>query len=185
MDLPLWIPVVIFFARICDVSMATIRMILLINGDKVWSTIIGFFEVLIWVLAVGWALKYIDQPLALFSYASGYAAGVYVGIALEERIAIGFRMVRVINTDREIDLSLALRGLQWRVTRVEGDGMKGPVEISFTAIRRRDVPRFRRQVNEIAPDSFMTIERVDRLAGGSYGSLTMSRTPFSRQSIRK
>jgi uncharacterized protein YebE (UPF0316 family) len=185
MDMPLWIPFLIFFARICDVSMATVRMILLTNGIRLWPILIGFFEVVIWVLAVSSALRYLPNPLAILGYASGYSCGMILGIFIEDRIAIGYRLVRVINSDREIDLSLALRGLRWRVTRINGEGMTGPAEICFTAIRRRDVPILRRQIHKIAPESFMTIERVDRLAGGTHGSLLASRTPFSRFSTRK
>jgi len=185
MEMPLWIPALIFVARITDVSMATVRMILLTNGIKFWSTVIGFFEVIIWVLAVGGALNYLDNPIALFSYAAGFATGVFVGIVIEEKIAIGFRLIRVINTDREIDLSLALRGLRWRVTQVEGHGMKGPVEICFTAIRRRDVALIRRQIHEIAPSAFVTVERVDRPTGGTFGGSTAIASPFNRFSLRK
>ncbi|MCB9849029.1 MAG: DUF2179 domain-containing protein [Phycisphaeraceae bacterium] len=184
-DMPLWIPFLIFFARICDVSMATMRMILLTSGIKFWPVVIGFFEVIIWVIAVSSALRYLPNPFAVLGYASGYACGMMLGVYLEDRIAIGFRLVRVINSDQTIDLSLALRGLRWRVTRINAEGMNGPTEICFTAIRRRDVPTLRRQVSEIAPMSFMTIERIDRLAGGSYGSLAQTRTPFSRFSTRK
>ncbi len=185
MDMPWWIPLLIFFARICDVSMATMRTILLTSGIKAWPVIIGFFEVIIWVIAVSSALKYLPNPFAVLGYASGYACGMMLGVYIEDRIAIGFRMVRVINSNQEIDLSLALRGLRWRVTKIQGEGLNGPAEICFTAIRRRDVPLLRRQVQEIAPDSFLTIERVDRMAGGSYGALAQVRSPLSRFGIRK
>ena len=164
-----YIPLLIFGARICDVSIGTTRMILTVAGHRVISSVLGFFEVIIWVLAVGGAIRYLDHVTALLGYGGGFATGVLVGMTIENRIALGYRLVRAINRDPAIDLSAALREQGHRVTRVEGTGQSGPVEIAFMVVRRRGLPEVKRQIAEIAPEAFMTIEWTDRPTSGPLG----------------
>lgn len=160
-----YIPVLIFFARICDVSLGTVRMMLVVSGHRWISAGLGFFEVMIWVFAVGGAIKYLDQPLAVLGYAGGFAAGVLVGMFIEDQLAFGLRMVRVISTDKTINVADKLRDAGYRVTRVDGSGKSGPVEIAFLVVRRRKLDEVRDVIREVAPEAFVTVERVDRASG--------------------
>ncbi len=163
-----YIPLLIFVGRCCDVPIGTLRMILVVNGYRWPSAILGFFEVIIWVLAAGGAIKYLEQPFAVLAFAGGFATGVMIGMIIENHLAIGYRTMRIINTDPVICLSTGLRERGYRVTRVAGEGRDGPVEIAFVVSPRRHLPEIREAVNEIAPDAFMTIERVDRPHGGGW-----------------
>lgn len=169
-ELEWYVPALIFLARICDVSIGTVRTILLLAGTRLAAALLGFVEVLIWVLAVGNVIRHgLESPVALLAYAGGYATGVYVGMLIEERLAIGFRIARIICADNELNLSARLRERGFRVTRLEGSGRSGPVEIAFTVIQRRRLAALREVVYSIDPDAFMTVERVDRPLGGNYG----------------
>lgn len=156
-----YIPLLIFVARIGDVSIGTVRTMLVISGHKLVSTVLGFVEVAIWVLAVGGTLKYLSYPVAVIAYAGGFATGVLIGMMIEERLALGYRVVRVICAKSDNELAPALRERGHRVTTVEGHGRTGPVEIAFMVVRRRVVPTVLDTVRQLAPKSYITVERVD------------------------
>lgn len=164
--MPWYIPLVIFFARIGDVSIGTIRTIMMINGSRLGSAILGALEVTIWVLAVGGVLKYLPNPWAVLGYAAGFGTGVFVGMSIEDRLAMGFRLVRVISTSRDMDVAGVLREHGYGVTRFNGVGRDGPVTESFIVIRRKSLRQLRDLVARIAPDSFVTVERMDHPVGG-------------------
>ena len=165
-----YVPVLIFLARICDVSMGTTRMLFVMSGMRWQAALIGFFEVMIWALAVGGVITYLDNPIALVAYGAGFSTGTLVGMWVENRIGVGYRALRVINANRSISLSAALRGHGYRVTEVPGHGMNGPVELAFLVIRRRQLPETIALVERITPDAFITVERADRATGGPFVS---------------
>ncbi|XOV75739.1 MAG: DUF2179 domain-containing protein [Phycisphaerales bacterium] len=107
-------------------------------------------------------IKYLTNPYALIGYGAGFATGTLIGMTIEEKIAIGHRMLRVVNRHIDVDLSAKLREHGYRVTRVSGEGRNGPVEVAFLAIRRRELSKTIELVGELAPDSFVTVERTDR-----------------------
>lgn len=174
-----YIPVLIFFARICDVSIGTLRLIFMMSDRRWLSAVLGFFEVIIWVLAVKGVLEHLTNPLALTAYGLGFAAGMLVGMTIERRLALGHRIIRVISPGApgaEVDLSAALRERGYRVTRVDGRGRSGPVEVAFLVVRRRAVEPLRLLIHELAPAAFITVERVERATGGS-----LPDGPFARR----
>lgn len=176
-----YIPVLIFCARICDVSIGTVRTILVITGHRYTSAALGFFEVTIWVLAVGGVIAYLSNPIALIAYAGGFATGVIVGMGIEDRIALGYRVVRAISPRLDVNLSERMREHGYRVTRVDGKGRSGPVEIAFMVIRRRELAQVRKLVDEIDPKAFISIERADRPSGGVFNSESrFAKRPWSR-----
>lgn len=164
-----YVPLLIFFARIGDVSIGTVRTILVVSGRPFISAALGFFEVIIWVLAVGGVISNLTNPFALLGYASGFAAGVIVGMAIESRIALGYRIVRVISADMSINLSQRLRDAGYRVTRLEGSGRSGPVEFAFMVIRRRELPKLRKHIAVIDPKCYVSVGHADRPAMGALG----------------
>ncbi|WP_428388232.1 DUF2179 domain-containing protein [Mucisphaera sp.] len=161
-DFAWYLPLLIFLARVADVSLGTIRMILVIAGRRWISAFIGFIEVAIWALAVGGLVTNLSNPIILVFYAGGFAAGTILGIYIEEWIALGIRLVRVINRDTSINLCRALREKGFRVTRVEGTGQDGPVEIGFSIVRRTDLPAYQDAVHSIAPKAWIAVERAEQ-----------------------
>lgn len=170
-ELPEWlIPVLIFSGRILDVSLGTLRMLMVISGHRRASALLGFFEVLIWVIAVGAAVKNLDHPASVLAFAGGFATGTLVGMTIEHKLAIGFRVVRVINPDPTLHLAGGLRAAGYTATRIEGHGREGPVEIVFLTVRRRTVPELLKRIGELSPEAFVSVERAERVSGLSHPS---------------
>ena len=92
---PFWLPIIIFFGRIFDVSLGTLRIIFVSKGERLKAPIIGFFEILIWVVIISQVFSRANDMVTYLSYAAGYAAGNYVGILIEKRIAFGVILCRV------------------------------------------------------------------------------------------
>jgi uncharacterized protein YebE (UPF0316 family) len=178
MTMPLYLPILIFLARIVDVSVGTMRIMMVIEGRRAIAATLGFIEVAVWILAVGGALAYLDNPLAIIGYAGGFAAGVYVGMLIEHRLKMGYRVVRAINIDRSIHLAAAMRERGWRATKVHGEGRDGEVEIVFSAVRRRRLKEMLALINELAPDAWVTVERVEMSINGDADPVP--RVPFAR-----
>ena len=135
-----WGPLVIFCLRIVDVSLATLRMLLAVRGIKMVAPFIGFFEVLVWILAVGTAIRHLDSPLHLIGYAGGFATGTLVGLMIEERMALGMANIRVVSRHGGVELAEALRERGFGVTEFAGQGREGHVEVLDAVLRRRDLP---------------------------------------------
>lgn len=159
--MPWYIPILIFLARICDVSLGTLRTLLMITGHRFLAVVFGVAEVTVWILAVGGVMSYLSHPMAVVGFAGGFGVGVLTGMLLEEKLALGYRMVRVISNLPTIDISSLLRAEGFRVTRVDGSGMSSPVEIAFLVIPRKQLPHVRKLLKEHAPEAFHSVERVD------------------------
>lgn len=83
----------IFFARIIDVSLGTVRIILVSKGYKNQATIISFIEIFIWIIVISRIIQHIDQWINYFAYAGGFAVGNYVGMLIEERMTLGYELI--------------------------------------------------------------------------------------------
>lgn len=151
-------PVLIFFLRITDVSMATVRTLLIVRNAKVIVPLIGFFEVSIWVFAVSAVVQNLTSPLHVIGYAGGFATGNIVGMYLEERMALGLATVRTMVKEGGAELAGALRGLGFAVTEMEGRGRDGQVEVLYSVIPRRQVARYVHTVDRDAPTSFVVVD---------------------------
>lgn len=161
-----WGPLVIFGLRIVDVSLSTIRILLAVRGHKMVVPLIGFFEVLIWVTAVGNAIKFLDSPLHLLGYAAGFATGSIVGLLIEERLAIGNASIRIVSRHAGVETAEALRALGFGVTEFGAQGRDGRVEVMYTVCRRRDVERVIEEVERWDPQAFVTVEEPREIRWG-------------------
>jgi uncharacterized protein YebE (UPF0316 family) len=154
-------PLLIFFARVCDVSLGTLRSVLAAKGYKTIVPFIGFFEVLIWLAAIGQIFQNLNNNLLFyFAWASGYATGSYVGLLLEEKLALGIQVVRIITNQSCEHLMAALNQGGYGLTVVDAQGARGPVKILFTTVRRKNVKKVIELINKYNPNSFYSIEDV-------------------------
>ncbi len=156
----------IFIARIFDVSIGTMRIILMARGYRSIAPVLGFFEVLIWLVAINSALKHFDGALSYIVYAAGFATGNYVGMLLEEKIAIGYQSIRIITSKVVSALPLVLRQEGFGVTLIDGAGMRGPITMLFTVVPKRDVKKVVEIVRTLEPNAFITIEDVKQQLSG-------------------
>lgn len=154
------IPLLIFLARVCDVTIGTIKIILVSRGNRLLSPVLGFFEVTIWLLAISQVMKNLDNFVSYIAYSSGFAFGTYVGIYMEKKIALGMQEIRVITTNMMHSLSMILLDEGFAVTTVEAKGSKGPVNIIYTVVKRKDVEHALEIIKIMEPDAFVSIEDV-------------------------
>ena len=150
----------IFFARIIDVSLGTVRIILISRGYRKVTPILGFFEVLVWLTAVSKALHNLHGIHSYVIYAAGFAAGTYMGMPIESKLSIGYQYIRIITSKHVSALPLELREEGFGVTVVDGKGMKGPVNILYTLAHKKDIKKVIDITNILEPSAFITIEDV-------------------------
>lgn len=151
-------PLFIFLLRITDVSMGTVRVILIVRNNKVLVPVIGFFEVLIWVFAVGAVVRNLTSPLHLLAYAGGFATGNYVGLLIEERLALGVATVQTIVREAGDALAHSMREKGFAVTEMAARGRTGHVFHLYSAIPRRRIGDYMAAIDAEAPDAFVIVE---------------------------
>jgi len=154
------LPLIIFFARIFDQTIGTIRIIFISKGMKHLAPVLGFFEVLLWLIIMKQIFQNLDNYLYYFAYAAGFGMGSFVGIKIEEKMAMGLVQVRVIPQKDSSKLVEFLRKAGYRFTTIRGSGAEGPVEIIFSVIKRKSVEDFVSVIKEFNPRAFFTIEEV-------------------------
>ena len=154
------LPLLIFFARICDVTIGTLRIILVSKGQKFIAPLLGFFEVLIWIIAISKIMENLDNVACYIGYAAGFATGNYVGMLVEEKLAMGVMIIRVITQKSASDLIENLTIAGYGITNIEAEGSKGNVNVIYTIIQRQDLHDVVAIINKFNPKAFYTIEDV-------------------------
>lgn len=162
------LPLLIFFSRIVDQSIGTLRLIFSSKGLKRLSPFFAFFESLIWLVAISQIMRHLDNVLSYVAFAGGYAAGNFVGIWLEEKISIGNVVVRLIPKKDTTPLIQYLRANNYGVTVVDVDGTLGPTKMLFTTVRRKDAKRLIEIIKEYNPTAFYTIDEVRTVSEGYF-----------------
>ena len=152
------LPLLVFSARILDVSMGTLRIIFVAKGLKHFAAILGFFESLIWLIAVTQVMQNLNSWQTYVAFALGFAAGNYVGVVLEERIAVGNLLIRVITMKEADELVGVLRNSGYGVTSLDAQGESGPVKLIFSITKRRNLGKIIAIIKQYNPNAFYTIE---------------------------
>jgi uncharacterized protein YebE (UPF0316 family) len=162
------LPALIFFARILDQSIGTMRLIFLAKGMKHIAPFLGFFEVIIWLLAIGQIMQHLNNWLCYVAYGAGFAMGNFIGMTLEERLSIGTSIIRVILSSESPELIAALKSHNFGLTILDAEGAKGKVKILFSIIRRKEIPVFLKTLHDFHPTAFYTIEDVKEAKDGVF-----------------
>jgi uncharacterized protein YebE (UPF0316 family) len=173
------IPVFIFLARICDVTIGTMRIIFVSRGMKMIAPVLGFVEILIWIVAIGQIFQNLPNPLNYFAYAAGFAAGNYIGMLVEERLAMGLALIRIITQRDATNLIDYLRAAGYGVTVLDAQGKQGPGKVLFSVIKRKSIRDVEDAIHEFNPKAFYSIEDVRRAAEGTFPVTVPGPTPFS------
>src|SRR5262249_54420510 len=153
-----WGALVIFCLRIVDVSCDTMRVIFAIRGKRGIAAVLGFVQALVWIVAVGNAIKHLSSPLHVLGYAAGYGMGTYVGVTLEQLIAFGVATVRIVSVHAGVEIAEALRERGHGVTEFAGFGRDGSVEILNSVVQRRHLNDVLKVVSEHDAEAFVTVE---------------------------
>lgn len=154
------LPLLIFLARVLDVSIGTIRLIFVSRGLRVLAPILGFFEILIWLIAIGQIMKNLTEWYYYIAYSGGFAAGTWIGIWIEQKLALGVVTMRVITRNGTSELIDDLRGNNYGVTLFQGEGSTGKVNLIYMLLARQDLKKVIATVKKHNPNAFYLVEDV-------------------------
>jgi uncharacterized protein YebE (UPF0316 family) len=166
------LPVLIVLARICDVTIGTLRIIVLSRGHKYLAPLLGFFEVLIWITVTAKIMQNLHNPVCYVAYAGGFALGNLVGIIVEHRLAMGKVVIRIITGQDATELIGTLRDKGYGVTSIPAQGSTGLVQLIFSVIKRSDLDEVVEIVKKVQPKGvlFNRRRKVRGRRGFSAGS---------------
>lgn len=157
------LPLLIFLARVGDVTLSTIRILFVMNGKRSIAPILGFFEALIWLLAIGQIISNVNNVWSYFAYAAGFATGTFVGMYIEEKLAVGRVVLRLISKKVTEGLMEFLHDNNFRYSILDGKGRMGKVNVMFLVVKREDLARLIEGINKHHPNAFYTIEGVKQV----------------------
>lgn len=169
------LPFLIFIARIIDVSIGTIRIVMIAKGQKFWAPILGFFEILVWLLAISRIFANLDNWVCYFGYAAGFATGNYIGLKLEEKLAMGIVKIQII-TRKSADLLIEkLKEAGYGITHHNAKSSNEDVSILYSIIKRTDLIRVVDEIKKYNPKAFYSIEDVRFVSHGVFPAKTIGR----------
>lgn len=160
----------ILLMRVADVSLGTMRMILVVQGKKYHAAITGFFEVLIWIFAMRYIVQHMDNEINLIGYAAGFALGNILGIQLEQKLAIGYVQINIISKHFADKIANKLRSSKYGVTLIPGEGGSGGMSILIAIIRRKDMKSVMKLIDTVDNDAFITIQHSRPYRGFIHGA---------------
>jgi uncharacterized protein YebE (UPF0316 family) len=158
----------IFLARICDVTLGTLRVIFVARGKKYIAPFLGFFEVLIWIIVISELLNSANNIVCYIAYAGGYATGNFVGMLVEERIAIGIVLLRIFVSNGGKDLADILNKNGFGTTLMHGEGAVGKVDILHVVASRKSSNNIEKLLNDFNPNIFYVIEDIRSVQKGIF-----------------
>ncbi len=164
------VPFLIILARIADQTIGTLRLVYLSKGYKVLAPVMGFFEVLIWIVAVSQIFQQLNNYFYYLAYATGFALGNYLGLLIEEKLSLGKVVIRVFPKDNVDAIVSKLKENGYGLTIMDAIGTRGPVKIIFSILNRKSLGDFLSIIKQFDEESFYTIEDVRSSAKGVFPS---------------
>jgi uncharacterized protein YebE (UPF0316 family) len=156
----------IFGLRVIDVSMGTVRMIMIMRGMRKWAALIGFVEVSIWVMAISRVIGSVDNVLSVIGYGGGFATGTLLGMWIENKLALGYADIRIISMTKGHEIVQRVRQAGYGATLMQAEGQSGPVYVASVVTHRRQTGDVIRLVNKVDATAFVTIEEARRVVRG-------------------
>ncbi len=167
---PLAMALAIFLLRVCDMTLDTLRVLFIVAGNRPVVWFLGFFQSAIWVVAITSVLGHLSNPLAWIGYAAGFATGNVFGMWIEDKLAIGYRHLRVISPHHGAEVAEAVRHAGYGATEVAGQGRDGAVAVVNASVRRRDLPRLESLIRQADPEAFIAVEEIRPVHRGYFRS---------------
>jgi len=166
------LPGLIFISRVLDVSIGTIRIVMVSKGHKFWAPLLGFFEILIWLIAISKIFQNLDNWVCYISYAAGFAAGNYVGLRIEEKLAVGIVKIQIITRQEANKLIENLKDAGYGITHHEAQGSTENVSIIYSIIKRNEISKVEEIVKSSNPKAFYSVEDVKFVNKGVFPTHT-------------
>ena len=177
-------PALIFMARVIDVSLGTLRMASISQGLRKRAAIFGFFEVLVWIIAISYVLQNLTHFINYLAYAGGYAAGNYIGLIIEEKLAAGLVKVTIITSRDASELIDNLKVRKFGITSVSARGSRGKVRLVISVIPRKMLPKLQRIISEFNPRAFVEVETIKQVSK-LYPNSAMNRKILDSDNMHK
>jgi uncharacterized protein YebE (UPF0316 family) len=162
------LPLLIFTARVVDVSIGTIRIVFVSKGKKTLAPLFGFVEVIIWLLAISQIMRNLNNFMCYIAYGGGFAMGTFVGLLIEERMALGMLLIRVMTRMDAAELITSLKERNYGVTAIPAEGPTGEVKVIYSVIRREDLKEVVEIIKRFNPKAFYSIEDVRFVSEGIF-----------------
>jgi uncharacterized protein YebE (UPF0316 family) len=169
------LPLLIFLSRIVDVTIGTIRIVMVAKGHKYIAPVLGFFEVFIWLLAITRIIQNLDNWVCYVAYAGGFATGNYIGLIIEEKVAIGIVKIQIITSKEASNLIANLKAAGYGLTHHEAKGGNENVSIIYSIIHRNEIQKVEDIVKTTNPKAFYSIEDVKSVSHGIFPEKTVMR----------
>ena len=164
----LWELLVIFIAKIVEVSLGTVRSILIVKGYRTPAVILALVEIMIWVFVASTVITGLAaSPMKGISYGLGFAAGVYFGSVLENKLAFGKLLIQVIATEsKAIEIAEKVRELGCGVTTVNAQGKVEKKRILMVYTNRRGSQAIMDEIMAIDSAAMIVLNDVSTISGG-------------------
>jgi len=165
MEVILW-ALLIFFLRVAAIALQTVRVLFVVRGERLLSSTMGFFQTLLFVVAIGMVVQDLTNIPNVLAYCLGFAVGTWVGMAIEGRLALGYVLVRIVSLQKGRRIAHVLREKGYGVTEMLGEGRAGRVGIIDVVAKRKDVPLITSIGREIDGEAFITIQEAREVYRG-------------------
>ncbi|MFC1591190.1 DUF2179 domain-containing protein [Thermodesulfobacteriota bacterium] len=162
------LPLLIFSARIFDVTLGTFRIIFISRGMKYLSAGVSFFEILIWLMAISQIFKNLNNPVCYVAYAGGFASGSFLGVYIADKMAMGKAVLRIITAKDASALIDRLKSENYGLTTLDAQGAEGPVKVIFSIIKKQDLKHIKELVQQFNPNAFYSVEDVRFVSEGVF-----------------
>jgi len=167
-DLNALLPLLVFVSELCVVTLSTLRTIAVARGMKYLAPLLGVFEVSIWLFAIGQVMQNLNSPLCAAGFAAGFASGNFLGLVIEEKLAIGNLVIRVISRRDVGELVASLKEAKYGVTCIEAQGATGPVQIVLTVIKRKQLANVVALLKRFDPKVFYSVDDIQSAEAGIF-----------------
>ena len=166
-----FLPTLVFFARVMDVTLGTLRIIFISKGKRLLPPLLGFLETFIWIVVVSQLVRNVSNLVGCLAYAVGFATGTYVGMIIENRLALGTLIVRATLTGNTDNLVRSFLEAGYGVTIFDAHGTTGPVKVIDTVINRKELDDIIRRLRANHPSVFYTVEEARTASQGVFHHL--------------
>jgi uncharacterized protein YebE (UPF0316 family) len=162
------LPILVFLAETCVVTLTTLRTIFVSRGWKGLAPVLGFFEVSIWMFAIGQVMRNLDRPDCFLAFAGGFSLGNYLGIVIEQKLALGHVVVHVTTHKQANELAERLREDGHGATVLDAKGATGSVQVTFTVVRRKELSRAIAVIRQFDPTAFYSVNELQQAVAGVF-----------------
>ena len=163
-----FLPLLVFFAELCVVTLSTLRIIFIGRGMKLLAPVLGFFKITIWLFAVGQVMQNLSDPRCFLGFAGGFTLGNFLGMWIEQWLALGTVVVRTVTHRDASDLVVSLRTARFGVTTLDAVGATGPVKMVYTVVPRRDLDAVLGLIRQFDRRAFYSVDEIQEAGPGIF-----------------